>query len=68
MFLVLGASCTDLKKKCFDESSVTGQTDKQQAEDDKVVYALLPSMYHIPNIRIIGDYDEAILPCEVLIG
>jgi hypothetical protein len=63
--LVFGASCTDLNEKVLDESSVTGQTDKQQADGlIAPVYALLPNLYQHTQMFALSEIstDEAILP------
>jgi starch-binding outer membrane protein, SusD/RagB family len=65
MFLVLGASCTDLNENVLDESSITGQTDKQQADGlIAPVYARLPDIYRHTTLFALSEIstDEAILP------
>ncbi|MBD0365964.1 MAG: RagB/SusD family nutrient uptake outer membrane protein, partial [Flavisolibacter sp.] len=63
--LVNSNSCTKLKEKVLDESSVTGLTDKQIAEGNIApVYALLPTLYQHTNLFALQEIstDEAILP------
>src|SRR5678815_3681629 len=58
-------SCTKLKEKILDESSVTGLTDQQIAEGNIApVYALLPELYKHTNLLALQEIstDEAILP------
>jgi hypothetical protein len=58
-------SCTKLKEKVLDESSVTGLTDQQIAEGNIApVYALLPELYKHTNLLALQEIstDEAILP------
>ena len=59
------ASCTKLEEKVLDESSVTGQTDKQIAEGIIApVYARLPDIFLHTNYFALQEIstDEAILP------
>jgi len=63
--LAISNSCTKLKEKILDESSVTGLTDKQIAEGNIApVYALLPELYKHTNYFALQEIstDEAILP------
>lgn len=58
-------SCTKLKEKVLDESSVTGLTEQQIAEGNIApVYALLPTLYQHTNLFALQEIstDEAILP------
>src|SRR4030095_7457409 len=58
-------SCTKLKEKILDESSVTGLTDQQIAEGNIApVYALLPTLYQHTNLFAPQEIstDEALLP------
>ena len=58
-------SCTKLDEKVFDESPVTGQTDKQIAEGIIApVYARLPDIFQHTNYFALQEIstDEAILP------
>lgn len=58
-------SCTKLKEKVLDESSVTGLTDKQIAEGNIApVYAKLPDIFLHTNYFALQEIstDEAILP------
>jgi hypothetical protein len=66
-FTVFGISnsCTKLKEKILDESSVTGLTEQQIAEGNIApVYALLPELYKHTNLLELQEIstDEAILP------
>ena len=59
------ASCTKLEEKVLDESSVTGQSDKQIAEGIIApVYARLPDIFLHTNYFALQEIstDEAILP------
>jgi len=63
--IAISDSCTKLKEKVLDESSVTGLTDKQIAEGNIApVYALLPELYKHTNYLALQEIstDEAILP------
>ncbi|HEX5668929.1 MAG TPA: RagB/SusD family nutrient uptake outer membrane protein, partial [Chitinophagaceae bacterium] len=65
LILVFGASCTDLNENVLDESSVTGQTAKQQADGlIAPVYALLPNLHQHTQLFALSEIstDEAILP------
>src|SRR6185436_18105734 len=58
-------SCTKLKEKILDESSVTGLTEQQVAEGNIApVYALLPALFQHTNLFALQEIstDEAILP------
>ena len=58
-------SCTKLKEKVLDESSVTGLSDKQIAEGNIApVYAVLPAIFQHTNYFALQEIstDEAILP------
>jgi starch-binding outer membrane protein, SusD/RagB family len=58
-------SCTKLKEKVLDESSVTGLSDKQIAEGNMApVYAVLPTIFQHTNYFALQEIstDEAILP------
>ena len=57
-------SCTKLKEKVLDESSVTGLTEQQIAEGNIApVYALLPTLFQHTNLFALQEIstDEAIL-------
>jgi hypothetical protein len=63
--IAISDSCTKLKEKVLDESSVSGLTDKQIAEGNIApVYALLPELYKHTNYLALQEIsaDEAILP------
>src|SRR5215204_446738 len=63
--LAIANSCTKLKEKVLDESSVTGLTDKQQAEGVIApVYAKLTDLFMHTNYFALQEIstDEAILP------
>jgi hypothetical protein len=63
--IAISNSCTKLKEKILDESSVTGLTDKQIAEGNIApVYALLPELYKHTNYFALQEIssDEGILP------
>jgi hypothetical protein len=65
LILVLGVSCTDLNENVLDESSITGQTAKQQADGlIAPVYAPLPTLYQHTVMFALSEIstDEAILP------
>ncbi len=65
LILVLGASCTKLDENILDESSITGQTDKQIADGlIAPVYARLPDIYRHTTLFALSEIstDEAILP------
>ena len=50
-------SCTKLKEKVLDESSVTGLTEQQIAEGNIApVYALLPTFINTPTIFVPGNF------------
>ena len=58
-------SCTKLKEKVLDESSVTGLTEQQIAEGNIApVYALLPNLFRHTDLFALQEIstDEAILP------
>jgi hypothetical protein len=58
-------SCTKLEEKVLDESSITGQTDKQIADGlIAPVYARLPDIYRHTTLFALQEIstDEAILP------
>jgi hypothetical protein len=58
-------SCTKLKERVLDESSVTGLSPQQIAEGNIApVYALLPTLYQHTNLFSLQEIstDEAILP------
>lgn len=63
--LVIGSSCTNLNEKVLDESSISGQTDKQIADGlIAPVYARLPDIYRHTTLFALQEIstDEAILP------
>jgi hypothetical protein len=63
--IAISNSCTKLKEKILDESSVTGLTDRQIAEGNIApVYALLPTLYQHTNYFALQEIstDEGILP------
>ena len=63
--MAISDSCTKLKEKVLDESSVTGLTDKQIAEGNIApVYALLPELFKHTNYFALQEIstDEGILP------
>lgn len=63
--LLLSSSCTKLAENVLDESSITGQTDKQIADGlIAPAYALLPTIYTHTNYFALQEIstDEAILP------
>ena len=65
LVLVFGTSCTDLEENVLDESSITGQTAKQQADGlIAPVYALLPNLHQHTQLFALSEIstDEAILP------
>ncbi len=66
IFLILGFSgCTKLEEDILDESSVTGQTEKQRAEGAIApVYAILPGLFQHTQYFALQEIstDEAILP------
>src|SRR3954462_9278963 len=65
MFLLVVNSCTKLHEKILDESSVSGLSDKQQAEGIiSPVYAKLPDIFLHTNYFALQEIstDEAILP------
>lgn len=65
VLLLAAVGCTKLNEQILDESSVTGQTDKQIADGlIAPVYALLPTIYTHTNYFALQEIstDEAILP------
>jgi starch-binding outer membrane protein, SusD/RagB family len=65
LILVLGASCTKLDENILDESSISGQSDKQIADGlIAPVYARLPDIYRHTTLFALSEIstDEAILP------
>lgn len=65
VLLLVAVGCTKLNEQILDESSVTGQTDKQIADGlIAPVYALLPTIYTHTNYFALQEIstDEAILP------
>jgi hypothetical protein len=63
--ILLNSSCTKLAENILDESSITGQTDKQIADGlIAPAYALLPTIYTHTNYFALQEIstDEAILP------
>lgn len=63
--MLLNSSCTKLAENILDESSITGQTDKQIADGlIAPAYALLPTIYTHTNYFALQEIstDEAILP------
>lgn len=65
LLLFVTTGCTKLNEQILDESSITGQTDKQVADGlIAPVYALLPTIYTHTNYFALQEIstDEAILP------
>lgn len=65
LVLLVLSSCTNLEEKVLDESSVTGQSDKQIADGlIAPVYARLPDIYRHTTLFALQEIstDEAILP------
>lgn len=63
--MLVSSACTKLKEDVLDESSITGQTEKQKAEGVIApVYALLPTLFTHTVYFALQEIstDEAILP------
>lgn len=65
VFALAVTGCTKLREDILDESSITGQTDRQRAEGAIApVYALLPNLFQHTQYFALQEIstDEAILP------